>query len=137
MLIAFHIDNPSGANHGYYRVGHGVDSSGKITGVWDAPVEIPGWFGNENQGGGIAVADLNGDGKPELIIFILDHPSGGNQGFYRIGWSLEPSGLVSGGWSDPIPVPGSGLVWQRESSWRGCRKRSQRRRTPGVDHFPH
>jgi len=105
-LIAFHIDNPSGPNHGYYRVGHGLDSSGTITGGWDAPIQIPGWFGNENQGGGVAVADLNGDGKPELIVFILDHPSGANHGYYRIGWGLETSGTISGGWTDRIAIPG-------------------------------
>ena len=106
QLIAFHIDNPSGPNHGYYRVGQGLDTSGKVTGGWGAPVQIPGWFGNENQGGGLAIADLNGDGKPELVIFILDHPSGGNHGYYRIGWGLEPSGVVSGGWTAPFEVPG-------------------------------
>jgi flagellar basal body rod protein FlgC len=106
VLIAFHIDNPSGANHGYYRVGHGLDAAGNVTGGWDAPVEIPGWFGNETQGGGIAVTDLNGDGSPEMVVFHIDHPSGGNQGYYRIGWGLDASGKVTGGWDAPVLIPG-------------------------------
>ena len=54
-LIVFHIDNPPGANHGYYRIGWGLNAVGTITGGWSNPVQIPGWFGDENQGGGIAL----------------------------------------------------------------------------------
>jgi hypothetical protein len=105
-LIVFHIDHPSGGNHGYYRVGWGLDGAGNVTGGWTGPVQVPGWFGNDNQGGGVAVADLNGDGKPELIVFHIDHPSGGNHGYYRIGWGLDGTGNVTGGWSSPVQIPG-------------------------------
>ena len=105
-MIVFHIDNPSGANHGYYRVGLNVDLNGNVTGGWSPPIPIPGWFGDHSAGGGVAVADLDGDGRPELIVFHIDDPSGGNHGYYRIGWSLDAGGNVSGGWSDPVPVPG-------------------------------
>ena len=105
-LIVFHIDNPSGANHGYYRIGWGVNSAGKVTGGWSSPAQIPGWWGDENQGGGIAIADLNGDGMPELIIFHIDNPSGANHGYYRIGWGLDSAGAVTGTWSTPIEIPG-------------------------------
>jgi hypothetical protein len=39
-----------------------------VTGGWTQSKLIPSWFGAENQGGGIAVADINGDGKPEFIV---------------------------------------------------------------------
>jgi hypothetical protein len=99
-------EHPSGGNHGYYRIGWGLDSSFEVTGGWSDPILIPGWFGNENQGGGIAVADINGDGKPDLIVFHIDHPSGGNKGYYRLGGSLDTNGHVTLGWSDPILIPG-------------------------------
>ncbi|WP_139024927.1 VCBS repeat-containing protein, partial [Bradyrhizobium sp. STM 3843] len=105
-LIVFHIDHPSNGNHGYYRVGWNLDAAGNVTGGWSSPIQIPGWFGNENQGGSIAVADVNGDGRPDLIVFHLDHPSNGNHGYYRIGWKLDITGNVTGGWSSPVQIPG-------------------------------
>jgi hypothetical protein len=105
-LVVFHIDNPSGGNHGYYRIGWDVDTAGNVTGGWTAPIQIPGWFGAENQGGGIAVADLNGNGRPDLIVFHIDNPSGANRGFYRVGWNVDKTGNVTGGWTAPIQIPG-------------------------------
>ncbi len=115
-LVVFHIDNASGGNHAYYRVGWGLNSAGQITGGWGSPVQIPGWWGNDNVGGGIAIADLNGDHIPELIVFHIDNPSGANHGYYRIGWALNSAGQVTGGWSDPIPIPG---WWGNETDGGG------------------
>jgi hypothetical protein len=87
-LVVFHIDHPGGGggNTGFYRIGWNLDSGGKVTGGWTTHLPVPGWFGTENQGGGIAVADINKNGKPDLVVFHIDHPGGGNAGFYRIGW---------------------------------------------------
>ena len=47
--------------------------------------QIPDWTSWENQGGGVAVADLDGDGSPELIVLRVDHPANDNNvGFYRV-----------------------------------------------------
>lgn len=105
-LIVCHIDNPGGENHGYYRIGWNLDANGDVTGGWSAIKPIPGWFGYENQGGGIAVADLNADGRPELIVYHIDNPGGENRGYFRIGWNLDAAGNVTGGWSDVRPIPG-------------------------------
>ena len=105
-LVVFHIDHPGGGNAGFYRIGWNLDAAGIVTGGWTAPISIPGWFGTENQGGGIAVADISGKGGRDLVVFHIDHPGGGNAGFYRIGWNLDTAGIVTGGWTAPIPVPG-------------------------------
>src|SRR5262249_33086973 len=86
--IVFHIDNPAGENQGYYRIGWGLNGAGNVTGGWSDPIQVPGWFGSENQGGGIAAGDLNGDHILEFVVFHIDHPSGGNHGYYRVGWNL-------------------------------------------------
>lgn len=102
-LVIFHIDNPAGENHGYYRVGWDLDATGSVAG-WSPKLDLPGWFGSEDQGAGIAIADLNGNGRPDLIVFYLDNPDGENQGYYRIGWDLDKSGQVTRWSEDPIAV---------------------------------
>jgi FG-GAP repeat protein len=35
---------------------------------------VPDWFPDENAGTGIAVADINGDGFPDVAILMVDDP---------------------------------------------------------------
>ena len=53
----------------------------------------------------MAVADLDGDGRPELIVFMIDNPAGQNQRVYRVGRKLDAGGIVTGGWSALEHVP--------------------------------
>ncbi|MDP9380198.1 MAG: hypothetical protein M3Q29_08610 [Chloroflexota bacterium] len=105
-LVAFHIDNPAGENAGYYRLGRNLDAAGNVTGGWTDPKHVPGWFGWENQGGDVALADISGNGQPDLAVFHIDNPGGENAGYYRVGWNLNTNGDVTGGWSDVKRIPG-------------------------------
>ena len=105
-LVVFHVDNPAGENQGYYRIGWDLDANGSVTGGWSNMEVVPGWFGEDNQGAGIAIADINGNEQPELVVFHVDNPAGENQGYYRIGRNLDANGSVTGGWSDAEVVPG-------------------------------
>ncbi len=109
-LVVFHLDNPGGENHGYYRIGWNLDALGDVTGGWSDVKPVPGWFGAEDQGAGIALADISANGRPDLVVFHLDNPGGENHGYYRIGWNLNIAGDVTGAlgalWSDVRPVPG-------------------------------
>ena len=55
-------------------------------------------IGAHNQGGGSTFADLNDNGKPDLILMAVDNPAGRNNIRYKIGWDLDETGAVSGGW---------------------------------------
>jgi hypothetical protein len=92
-LIIFHIDNPGGENHGYYRIGRNLDASGNVTGGWSRIKSVPGWFGAEDQGAGIALTNLTGNNHPDLLIFHVDNPSGENHGYYRVAFDLMPYGV--------------------------------------------
>lgn len=104
-LIVFQIDNPPGQNSGFYKVGRDLDAQG-VPAAWGDWIPIPGWFSRENAGGDITAADLDGSGRPDLIVFMIDNPPGQNSGFYKIGRGLDGAGQVTGGWSDWIAIPG-------------------------------
>ena len=114
-LVVFQIDAPEGANQGFYRIGWDVDAAGQVTGGWGPWLAVPDWFSWENQGADIAVADLDGDGRPELIVFQIDNPVGQNQGFYRVGWKLDTNGNVTGGWGPWEPVP-DWFCWENQGA---------------------
>ena len=91
-LVVFHLDNPDGENHGYYRIGWDLDAGGQPS-SWSAVLPVPGWFGAEDQGASIAIADTNGSGRADLVVFHLDNPDGENHGYYRIGYDLDTAGV--------------------------------------------
>ena len=105
-VIVFHGDNPEGENHGYYRIGWNLDTAGDVAGGWSDIKAVPGWFGAENQGAGIAVVNLHGHGQRDLLIFHVDNPGGDNHGYYRVGFHLDAFGNPSHGWSDIMAVSG-------------------------------
>ena len=58
---------------------------------------VPDWFSYENACAGIAVADISGDGFPDLVVFMVDDPPGQNAGYFRIGWGTDDQGRVGSG----------------------------------------
>ena len=96
-LIVFMIDDGPEQNRGLYRIGHGLTADGTVT-AWTPWIEVPGWFSWFNQGGGVAIADLDRDGSRDIVVMQIDDAiptaeSGGkNEGFFRIGRHLQPDG---------------------------------------------
>lgn len=106
-LLVLMVDNPPGQNRGLYRIGRKLDANGIVTGGWTGWLDVPDWFSFENQGVGIAVADLKSTGKHDLLIFQIDGAVDQNQAFYKFGSDLDINGNVNGGWT----------LWQGAPSW--------------------
>ena len=102
----FHTDNPKRPNKGFYRVAHGLTLDAQVAN-WGDWVEVD-WFSWFNAGAGLAVADLDGNGRPEIIVFQIDNPPGENVGFYRVGWNLDQKGTVQDGWGPWVRFDGWG-----------------------------
>jgi hypothetical protein len=104
-LVILMVDAPAGQNRGLYRIGRNLDATGIATGGWTPWIDVPDWFSWENQGAGIAVANLGNAGNPDLVVFMIDNTPDQNQGYYRVGKAIDVNGNVNGGWEPWIPIP--------------------------------
>ena len=104
-LLLMGIDNPGGANSIGYKIGWDLSAIGYAT-SWSGLVTVGG-LGYENAGGGAAIADINGNGKPDLLLMAIDNPAGANSFGYKIGWDLNASGSATS-WSGLVTVGGLG-----------------------------
>lgn len=111
--VVLAVDDAAEQNAGAYRVGH-TDADGTV-GSWGPWLQVPEWFSWTNEGAGIAIADVNGDGTPDLVVLMVDAPDGQNAAFYRVGWSLDGDGQVTGGWTPWTAVP-DWFSWQNQGA---------------------
>lgn len=90
-----------------YWVGRDADANGTATGGWTGPYELPDPVSGNAAGLDVALADLDGDGRPELVVGYALSRAGGadNRVLYRVGWRLDESGAVTNGWTDSLPTP--------------------------------
>ena len=72
---------------GHYRVGFGLGADGAVE-RWTDWTAIPDRRPAADLGA--AVADLDGDGRPELLVL--------SDGAHTIGWGLDETGRAAGGW---------------------------------------
>ncbi len=102
-LVVAVVDAPHGRNAGHVRVGRDLDATGVATGGWGPWQQVPDWDFVENAGADCAVVDVDGDGRPELVLLAVDAPAGQNAGSYR--WAdLAPDGTLSG-WTPWVRLP--------------------------------
>jgi len=88
-LILMAYDNPAGYNSFRYKVGNNLNSSG-VAASWTEFVSLVG-VGNDGQGAGIAVTNLDADSDPDLILMAYDRSNDGENEFrYRIVSNFTP-----------------------------------------------
>lgn len=103
-LVVLRVDDLPGGNAGHYRVGLCIDDDLTV-GAWSDWVEVPAWDQWFNEGAGVAIADISGNGQPDLLVLRIDGvPDGPNTASYRIGWNLDAAARVTD-WSEWFPIP--------------------------------
>ncbi|WPB82159.1 DUF3892 domain-containing protein [Archangium violaceum] len=96
-----------------YRVARELGLDGQPTGGWDNTARTAPATYDSSVGIGVAAADLNGNGRPDLVVLTVSqmHWMGEQRGYagYQIGWNLGVDGSPTGGWSEvrklPDPLP--------------------------------
>lgn len=88
------VDNPSGADKIYYKVGWDIQSDGSPT-EWSANRIVPYSLLTNTFGLGADIANIDGDSALDLVLSWV-----GDNGavYYRIGWDISTEGFPSS-WS--------------------------------------
>jgi len=104
-LVVMAYCDPVGPNWFCYKIGWNLSTAG-VASSWTTAINIPG-VGNEGQGAGITITNLDENPRPEMILMAYDAPSGPNTFRYKIGWNLNASGMASS-WDAHQTVAGVG-----------------------------
>ncbi len=104
VLMAY--DNPAGANNFRYKIGWNLNTSG-VAASWSNHVQIDG-VGDEGDGAGIAITDIDGNGQLDILLAAYHRPPGGNSFRYRIGWNIGTDGKTTNWTTNYIWAPGMG-----------------------------
>jgi hypothetical protein len=96
-VVFMGIDNPAQDNSYWYVIGRNLDKYGKAE-SWTPCIVAPCDLGWSSAGGGASLADVNGNGKPDLVLTDIDSPQGANPFWCYIGWDIDINGNVAG-WS--------------------------------------
>jgi len=106
FLMAY--DAPGGPNNFRVKIGFNINNAG-VASSWTGFTSYPG-LGDEGQGAGIKILDLNGTGNPDMLLMAYDNPPGSNT--FRFIRSLDVNGLgvASNGFGFPRDWNSSGTI---------------------------
>ena len=110
LLMAY--DNPPTANSFRYKIGWNLDYNG-VARSWSESIRIDG-AGSEGAGAGIAIADINKNGRLDIVLMAYDHPPGPDSFRYRIGWDIGTDGKTTN-WT-PGYIQATGVSWEAQGA---------------------
>lgn len=91
------VDPPSGADTVYYNVGMNLSTTG-IVSSWSSAGNLPSTISSTTADLGMDLADMDGNGKPDLLVSWVDSAAGNDSHYYRVGYDLTSTGSTTG-WS--------------------------------------
>ena len=88
-LIVYVIDNNSGTDNSYISVGKDLNEYGNIEGAWSTSFKCgANNITSSTDGVGIAIGNINGDNKMDILTYHIDDSSSQNKGFLNM-WFLH------------------------------------------------
>ncbi|MFG3420182.1 hypothetical protein ACIBTZ_31725 [Micromonospora sp. NPDC049460] len=107
LVAAALLPGPDGTCRISYWIGRDATATGTAAAGWTGPYELPDPVSAHATGLDVALADLDGDEQPELVVaYGVSRPGGTeNRVYYRVGWGLDAAGTVTRGWGDSQPTP--------------------------------
>ncbi len=60
---------------------------------------------SKGDGAGMSFADIDGNGRPEMLFTAIDDAGGANRYWYSVGWNVDEDGEPDDGWSDILRSP--------------------------------
>ncbi len=86
VLMLFSVNCPADTDYPpQLPTGYNCDFDGT------SPYRTVGGVGDAGQGAGVAIGDINRNGKKDIVLMAYDNPGGENTFRYRIGWDINLS----------------------------------------------
>ncbi|MFD2767182.1 PQQ-binding-like beta-propeller repeat protein [Micromonospora eburnea] len=97
LVVAYAVNDPAGTSRVYYRVGWGLDPSGRVTRGWSDSLPAPYAF-QTVRSVGVQVVDMTGDLTPDLFLFATGRDIAGQPlARYGTGRGINRRGRVADG----------------------------------------
>lgn len=107
-IVFVGIDNPWQDNTIWMVIGKNINWFG-LAESWTPKIILPCDIGWSSAGGGAALADINKNGHPDLLLMNIDSPTGPNGLWSWVGWDIDINGNVAS-WSAISSRPSLGNI---------------------------
>jgi len=112
ILLSYSLSLGSISGNFVYTIGWNIDPSTGSAATWSPLISVSGFSHVALHDVGVAVYDLNGNSRPDMVVMGFADVPGGVKFVYRIAWDLDVSGRPASV-SDKYEIDGVGPaeVW--------------------------